>query len=117
MRISIEKLKEVLHLNKIVLYDIVQQSNAETTELGDKVYNVIKPQIEEYISKEEQFVIDFTNINIITTAFLNNAIGKLFYDISSKDLIQNMSFSGISSVQLNSLRWSIRNAIQKASVR
>lgn len=104
-------------MNKIVLYDIISQSNAETTELGDKVYDIIKPQIEKYVSKDQPFVIDFTNINIITTAFLNNAIGKLFYHIKSNDLIKNMSFSGISNVQLNSLRWSITSAIKKAEVR
>lgn len=104
-------------MNKIVLYDIVQEDNAETTELGDKVYDVIKPQIEDYINKNEHFVIDFTKINIITTAFINNAIGKLFYNLESKDLIKNMSFSGISNVQLNSLKWSITNAIKKSEVR
>lgn len=103
-------------MNKIVLYDIVNQPNAETTELGDRVYEIIKPQVENYINSGQNFIIDFTHINIITTAFLNNAIGKLFYDLRAKDLIKNMSFSGMTNVQLNSLRWSITNAIKKAGV-
>ncbi len=101
-------------MNKIVLYDIIKQSNAETMEIGDKVYRIIKPQIEKYINKKEGFIIDFSNIDIITTAFLNNAIGKLFYDFKKEDIIKNMSFSGISNIQLNSLKWSITNAIKKA---
>lgn len=104
-------------MNKIVIYDIVNQSNLETTEIGDKVYKIIKPQIEDYIKRNQRFVIDFSKINIVTTAFLNNAIGKLFYDLNTKDLIKNMSFSDISSIQLNTLKWSITNAIKKASVR
>lgn len=102
-------------MNRIVIYDILKQPNAETIEVGDKVYNAIKPQIEDYINKEQAFEIDFTNVDIVTTAFLNSAIGKLFYEMKSKDLIRNMSFIGISSVQKNSLKWSITNAIKKSN--
>lgn len=104
-------------MNKIILYELVQQSNAETIELGDKVYAILKPQIEQYLNKGEQFVVDFTDINIVTTAFLNNAIGKLFFDLNHNDLIRKMSFSGMSNVQKDSLKWSIANALKKAGIR
>jgi hypothetical protein len=87
------------------------------TELGDKVYEIIKPKIEEYINQGEPFVVDFSQMNTATPAFISKVIGRLFISFEPSDLIKNMSFGGLSNCQLNSLRWSITNAIKKAEVR
>jgi hypothetical protein len=104
-------------VNKIVLYEIVNQINVGNTELGEKVYEIIKPKIEEYITQGQPFVVDFSQMNAATPAFINKVIGRLFISFEPSDLIKNMSFGGLSNCQLNSLRWSITNALKKAELR
>lgn len=104
-------------MNKIVLYDIVNQVNAGNTELGDKVYEIVKPRVEEYINQGQPFIVDFSQLNSATPAFISKVIGRLFISLEPVDLIKNMSFCGLSNCQLNSLRWSITNAIKKEEIK
>lgn len=101
-------------MNVIRLYDIINSSEAETPESGNKVYKEIVDRVKSYVEREEDFSIDFSDIRNLTTAFLNNAIGKLFFEIASDKLIQHMRFTDVPSSQVNTIRWSLTNAIKKS---
>lgn len=104
-------------MNKIDLYDIISSSDAETPEQGDLVYSEILPKVKKYISNDEKFYVDFSNINNITTAFVNNCIGRLFLDFDREKIQRLMSFGGFSNnTQIKTLRHSLSNAIALSKV-
>jgi len=57
----------------------------EATE-GQKVFSMIKKAFEE----NRKVVLSFLNIKILTTAFLNTAIGELYKDFSEEFIKQNL---------------------------
>ena len=59
---------------ELKIVNVINSEFAVSPEDGDSVFNLIK----EKVDFKEKIVIDFSNIDIITTAFLNNAIGKLY---------------------------------------
>ncbi|NFG61356.1 STAS-like domain-containing protein [Clostridium sp. CMCC3677] len=103
--------------NEINLYKIISSNDAETPTQGDLVYKEILPFITRCLSEEKKFYIDFKNINNITTAFLNNSIGKLFFELDGKKLEEFMAFRGFSNQsQIKTLRHSIANAISLSRI-
>ncbi len=59
---------------EIRIVDIINTNVAVTTENGNKVFNLVDENL-----KQNKFVeIDFSNIETMTTAFLNSAIGQLY---------------------------------------
>jgi hypothetical protein len=62
---------------------------------GQKVYELIKKAFE----KNRKVILSFLNIEILTTAFLNTAIGQLYKDYSEEKIkdslrVENISDSG-----------------------
>ena len=57
--------------------EIINNKSAILDETGQIVFQKIK----EYVEKDEPVILDFTGIEILTTAFLNIAIGQL-YDLN-----------------------------------
>ena len=57
---------------RIDIFNIVGQKDCTLPEDGDKVFNSLKRALEE----NKKIVISFQNVEKLTTAFLNNAIGK-----------------------------------------
>lgn len=103
--------------NEIKLFDVISSNNAETPTQGDLAYNEILPIIKDFLVKEKRFYINFENINNITTAFLNNSIGKLFFELDGKKLEELMAFRGfVNQSQVKTLRHSIANAISLSRV-
>lgn len=101
--------------NTIKIYDYTNNSVAETIELGDKVFNSIRPLVIDSISKEEKIIIDFSGITALTTKFLNNAIGKLFLEIDNEKLLNLMAFTGLDSAKNVTLRWSLDISLAEAN--
>ena len=67
---------------------------ADDPQKGDIIFNSIKRESEEY----DKIILDFKDIELVNTAFLNNAIGRLFnqkeYDINQHPIIiSNMNAS------------------------
>jgi len=69
---------------KVSIFNIVGQEDCTLPEDGDKVYMVLK----RVLNEDKKALISFKNIDKLTTAFLNNAIGKL-YNEYSQDKIKN----------------------------
>ena len=105
-------------MNKISLYDIVSSTEAETPEQGDYAYRKLFPEIEKYLENNEKFCIDFTNINNITTAFINNSVGKLLIELETDKILKLMSFIGFSNnLQIKTIKHSLSNAIALSKIK
>lgn len=104
-------------MNKISLYNIILSNEAETPEQGNLAYKKMLPYIEIYLKEEEKFYIDFTNINNITTAFINNSVGKLLVESKTKEILKLMSFIGFSNnSQIKTVKHSLSNAIALSKI-
>lgn len=96
----------------IIIYKCISSKSAVTTEQGDLLYQELHPLIEESISNNFKIELNFRDIDVITTAFLNNAIGKLFYEFEVDVLLNRLSFTECKSRSIiNSIKRSLSNAI------
>ncbi|MEH6989612.1 STAS-like domain-containing protein [Cytobacillus firmus] len=71
--------------------DIINSNFAVSPENGDKVYNDLK----ERLLLGSTTVLSFEGLEQITTAFLNNAIAKLYNDFSSKQLNEYLNITDL----------------------
>lgn len=101
----------------IKIKDYLKSINAETPEQGDEFYNSILPQVKDFIAKNEQFIFSFDGLGTVTTAFLNNSIGKLFNDFDIEILKKLMLFGEFTNhSQVNSLNLSLKAALTLVKV-
>lgn len=102
-------------MKTVKIKDIIKSSYASDNEQGDITFRVIEELLNE---SNEVLNIDFTDISLMTTAFLNNAIGRLFQEFNIKDIKLRIKFSNIKDKQdvemlrlvlINSLEMNKRN--------
>ncbi len=58
----------------INIKDVINSAIADEDTKGDLVFDEIKKRVKD----EEKIVLDFEKIELVNTAFLNNAVGRLF---------------------------------------
>lgn len=80
---------------RISIVEIIDTKVADDDCKGNKVFKAIKEASQQY---DGDIVLDFENIELVNTAFLNNAIGQLFnkeeYNLSKNSVkIENMKKS------------------------
>lgn len=80
--------------------------NCITREDGQKVYDLIFPLLE----GKNVVTLDFENIGVFTSPFLNTAIGPLFKDFSRDELRHQLLFVNINSVGRNLMKIVIENS-------
>ncbi|REG90736.1 STAS-like domain-containing protein [Flavobacterium aquicola] len=68
-------------MSTIIIREIIKGDIAVSTSDGDLVYNLIT----DYFKNHKTVSIDFEGISIMTTAFLNAAIGQLYSNPSYSD--------------------------------
>ena len=78
---------------KINVFNIVGYSDCTLPEDGDKIYNIL----EKALSEDKKVVISFKNVDKLTSAFLNNAIGKLYGKFDEDKIKESLSLEDISS--------------------
>jgi len=78
---------------KINIYSIVGSSFCVEAEDGERVFELIKKTLHEKKTVE----ISFLNVELLTTAFLNSAIGKLYQDFSETEIKNLLSVKDISN--------------------
>ena len=76
---------------KLIVKDIIGGDTAVSTDDGDIVFQ----KINEVIKKSEVAELDFSNINIMTTAFLNAAIGQLYSHYTSEQLNSSLKLINV----------------------
>ncbi len=82
-------------MNKIKLsvYTIIGDSLGIAAEDGERVFK----QIKKALLENKQVDISFLNIEMLTSAFLNTAIGKLYGEFDEKKIKNSLSVSDISN--------------------
>ena len=78
---------------KVNVMNIVGQGNCTLPEDGDKVFQILQKALNE----NKRVVISFKNVDTITSAFLNNAIGKLYNSFEEKKIKDYLSTEDMSS--------------------
>lgn len=77
---------------KISIYAITGDSFCVAAEDGEKVFE----QIKKGFSEGKKIDVSFLNVEMLTSAFLNTAIGKLYGEFDDKKIKDNLSVSDIS---------------------
>lgn len=75
------------------VYQIVGTDICVETDDGKKVYDVIC----EFIRQNKPVVLSFLNITMLTSAFLNTAIGALYKDFSENDVKKFLKVEDLTS--------------------
>lgn len=75
------------------VYQIVGNDICVEADDGRKVFTIIS----EFIKKKQKVVLSFFNVNMLTSAFLNTAIGLLYKDFSEQEIKENLSVQDLSS--------------------
>lgn len=73
------------------VYQIVGAGICVEADDGKKVYDVIC----EFIKQKQSVVLSFLNVTMLTSAFLNTAIGLLYKDFSEEDIKHYLSVEDI----------------------
>ena len=68
---------------ELMIKDIIGSNIASDNEQGDLIFDQIVSGVDNH---EKQIFLDFFDLKLITTAFLNNAIGKLYKKYSTQEL-------------------------------
>lgn len=92
---------------KLDIYELIGE-NCITLEDGQKVYDLIHPEL----LTGRRVELDFTDVSVFASPFLNVAIGQLLKDIKSEDLNRLLKISNMSPPGLAVLRRVIENSKQ-----
>lgn len=90
----------------IIVKDVIGSESAISTEDGIKLFERLKKALDNKI----QISLSFKNIKLLTSAFLNAAIGQLYAHFDSKFLNTNLKISDIDSSDLEVLKLVIERA-------
>ncbi len=91
---------------KINIINVVGSSFCVEAEDGQKVYDLI----EKAFNGKNKIILSFLNIELMTTAFLNTAIGQLYKDFSESFIKEHLSVEEISQSGLVSLKRVVETA-------
>ena len=89
--------------------DVIKSDLAVSTEDGDVVCDKISTLLE----TKNKAVVDFADLDLITTAFLNNAIGKLYSRFNSDTLNKYLQITHVKETDIKLLMKVIEQASEK----
>ena len=100
----------------IKIFDELNNESATLPQQGDQIYKLIytelKKDFETNENYTEELIFNFSKIDDLTTAFLNNCLGKLFYDFPYEYLMDNIKFENLTNnSQVKSIRLTLSNAL------
>lgn len=94
----------------LMIKKIINSEFASDNEQGNLIFDKINKLVND--KNNEEIYLDFSELKIITTAFLNNAIGKLYKKYSVDDLKDRLKIKNLKDKSdLELLRLVILNAI------
>ena len=76
---------------KIDVSQIISKELATNTQDGALLFESIKI----YLDRNEKVVVDFSNIKMVISSFLNAAIGKLYGDFKEEFINNNLEIIGL----------------------
>ena len=96
----------------LVIKDIIGSKVASENEQGDLIFDEISTSLDE---SEAEILLDFSGLKLITTAFLNNAIGKLYKNYGKEKLNNRLKIKNITDKgDVELLKLVILNAMEAA---
>jgi hypothetical protein len=84
----------------INIYEQVGGNAAISVDDGNKVYNLISKSINENL----KVILDFNNINLMTSPFLNAAIGQLYGVYDDGKIKNNLSIVNLSDIHIDTFK-------------
>lgn len=90
----------------ISIFNIVGSGLCVDAQDGDSVFKVISRALQQ----NQSVVISFKNVDMLTTAFLNTAIGQLYRDFSEEHIRNFLDVADITDSDLASLRRVVEGA-------
>lgn len=90
----------------VSVYQIVGSEICVSADDGNKVYNRIK----DILSKKKKVILSFLNVTMLTSAFLNTAIGQLYGQFSKEEIKLYFSVTDLSKLDLTLLKRVVDNA-------
>jgi len=84
--------ENIMNEVKVNIFSIVGQKDCTLPEDGDKVHKTIQKILKE----DKKASISFLNVQKLTTAFLNNAIGKLYGEFDETKIKNSLSVQDLS---------------------
>lgn len=99
-------------MNFKIVKEVGNTSLISSTE-GDKLYKLLYEILNQLKNndRDKELIIDFSGVEDLTTAFLNNGISKLFYNLDIKYLLNTIKFIGLKKSHIGLLKLSLNNAI------
>ena len=91
---------------KINIINVVGSPFCVEAEDGQKVYDLIVKALKE----KRKVILSFLNVELLTTAFLNTAIGQLYRDFSEDFIKKHLSVEEMSQSGLVSLKRVVETA-------
>lgn len=96
---------------KIKISDILFSNSSMTEkERTEKLYNDLIQNIQ-----NEEIILDFSDTGVITTAFFNDTIGKLFLNLELNPILKNLKIINIKNDDAKLLKVVIDLALQMRS--
>lgn len=93
-------------METIVIHNVINGGTAVSVTDGDKVFKKLQVQL----AQEKVVELSFENIELLTTSFLNSAIGQLYKHFNSDFLNSHLKVSHLAKDDLRLLRKVIERA-------
>ncbi len=91
---------------QINIFSLVGSSFCVEAEDGNKLYEYIKTAVME----GKDVVLDFLNVEMLTSAFLNSAVGQIYRDFDENEIKKRLKVSNLSPEDLSLLKRVINTA-------
>ena len=76
---------------KVNIFNLVGNGDCTLPEDGNKIFDILKKALND----DKKIIISFKNINSITSAFLNSAIGKLYGEFEESRIKDSLEIEDI----------------------
>lgn len=80
-----------LTMENIKINTVIDGNFAVTTDDGNLVFNLL----DKYLSTQNKIKLDFSEIKVLTTAFLNAAIGQLYSKYKSEEIAPFLKLTNV----------------------
>lgn len=99
-------------MEKIMVKDLIATDLAVSVEDGDLLFE----KIVSYLKNSKKIILDFSDLDLITTAFLNNAFGKLYSKFDAETLNEYIKIANIRKGDLINLKDVRDRAVHSSNV-
>lgn len=87
-------------IKTVKVYKVLGYPFAVSTEDGEKIFNLLNANLKE----EKKIIIDFSDIELIVSTFLNASIGQLYGLYSTQFIQQYLSITNMTNEDLDILK-------------